>query len=750
MPKVYGVAVVVAVTVVTAGCAPTGNLVGDLVATGFFAAGVAWLAASAAWWSLVIAGAVTMLASGGGWGAAFGALGAALGLWIGDRRLSSPWLRSLAAGLIVHGVLRLGAGPFFGASGLAATVIVLFVGVISFRRRPRAQRRRFLHVGLIGTMIVPLAGGGLVVGALRARDDIERGYRDLLAGLEYLEQGDASASSAAFRSAAAALSRADGDLSSPLVLPARLVPIVAQHRGAATSVVASASDAARAVADALQVVDFDALSLEGGRVDLEQLELLAGPLGRLHRAVAELEAALVASDSPWLLESVSQRLQQYLDRVSAASRQSMILQLASERGPAMLGADRPRTYFVGFATTAEARSLIGVMGNFALLRITDGQLDVTEFGRINDLRNETVAKGDVVLDAPEEFFARYRAYGAGDGTPAFPASPSFWSNVLMTPDMPTAGPLISQLWVASGRAPVDGVLVLGPEALAGLLRATGPITVDGLAAPLTADSVEQFLLRDQYQLDTPERRDLLEDVAEATLGALLSRRLPPAQSLAQALGPAAVGGQLLMWSADPADAELLHLMGIDGALVSPDGRDGIAVVTNNGTANKIDSFLQRSVTYRARYDRTSGQVLGTIEIVLRNTAPSTGFPDYVIGTEFFDLPPGTNRTLLSVYTAFAVQSAAIDGRPLPYNGSSELGWNVASTSIDLGPGEKVTVTLTVAGIAAPDQVPGTYELVYRPQAMAFDDVVSIEVLGDTEVRYDGGSNRTVILEGFDS
>ena len=37
-----------------------------------------------------------------------------------------------------------------------------------------------------------------------------------------------------------------------------------------------------------------------------------------------------------------------------------------------------------------------------------------------------------------------------------------------------------------------------------------------------------------------------------------------------------------------------------------------------------------------------------------NTAPATGYPDYVIGN-IIGLPTGTNRTLLSVYSPLAFE-----------------------------------------------------------------------------------------------
>ena len=379
------------------------------------------------------------------------------------------------------------------------------------------------------------------------------------------------------------------------------------------------------------------------------------------------------------------------------------------------------------------------MGNYALITIDEGLIERSEFGRMNALGNE-LRTAPFTLQATDEFRRRYGRYGAGSSTTE-PARAAFLSNVTMTPDMPSAADLLAQMWVATGRAPVDGVIIIDPTALAGLLDATGPVVVAGLEQPLTSQTVEQFLLLDQYALDTPERRDLLEDVADATLRAVLDGSLPGPQRLAEALGPAAAEGHLLMWSTRPDEQALLELIGIDGALPPLHSRDGLAVVTNNATANKIDSFLERTVDYRAVYDRATGAVDGTITVTLANTAPADGYPDYVIGSEFLDLPQGTNRTQLAIYTPLDQFGATLDGVPVSLTRDEELGWNVYSVLLDLAPGASRTMVLDVGGVITGDG----YALVVRPQATARDDRVSVEVSGDAEVRLVGTVTRRSVV-----
>ncbi|MDO8362928.1 MAG: DUF4012 domain-containing protein [Actinomycetota bacterium] len=739
LPAMAAVAAVGAIAAALAGCRPTGNVVGDALLTGGLAAFTIWIAATAAWWSLVLAGAFTIAAAGAWLPFALGLAGVAVGLYLGDRRASLPPLRCVSAALTVQGLLRLQLHGFFAASALVAGGTMLFLIGVGLQRRRRFARRRILKYVLVGLGVAVVSIAGFALAALGTRSDLEQGYHGMLDGLDQLQSGDPRTAAASLHEAAQHLAAADDSLAAPWSQPARLVPVVAQHQQAIAALVSHAADSAEAAADALDVVDFDALTVDGGHIDIDAIAVMEEPLDRLQAAVTDLQQAMLAADSPWLVQPLAQRLDTYSTRATDVARQARAIHSAAVNAPAMLGADGPRRYLMGFASPAEARGLVGVMGNYAVLTIDDGFIERSEFGRINDLRN-ALAERPFTLQASPEFHQRYARWGAGAGNDE-PAAAGFWSNVTMTPDMPTAGALITQLWEASGGAPIDGVIILDPAALAGLLQATGPIEVPGLATPLTSATVEEFLLLQQYALDTPERRDLLEDVANATLDAVLNGSLPAPQHLAAALGPAATEGHLLMWSPIADEQAMLQLVGLDGALPALAGRDGLAVVTDNAIANKIDSFMERDVRYQADYDASTGVVSGTITVTLTNTAPASGYPDYVIGSEFLDLPQGTNRTLLTVFTPLEQMGATLDGAQQGFNRTTELGWNAYTATIDLPPGASRTLVINVLGAIAPDG----YELVLRPQPLARDEQVAVSVHGDADIDYVAALTRRVVV-----
>lgn len=740
LPVMAVVTAVGALVAMFAGCRPTGNVVGDALCAGGVAAFTIWLAAAASWWSLAVAGAVAAALSTGEWLPFLLAVaGTAVALWLGDRRSSLPAVRCASAALTVQALFRLPERSFFGATALLTGGVLLFIIGIGLQRRRRHTRRRIIKGVLIGLAAGIAATVLFGLSAASSRDDLQQGYQGLLNGLSQLQSGDPTTAASTLHTTADQLRAAEGGVGAVWAQPARLVPVVAQQQQALAALVGQAADSAAAAADALDVVDFEALTVEGGLIDVQAIALLAEPLDRLQRAVGALETTMRENGSPWLVGPLADRLQRYQGRATDAARQARAIHATAVTAPAMLGADGPRRYLIGFASPAEARATVGVMGNFAVISIDNGLIQRTDFGRINDLGNE-LRELPFSLQATPQFFSRYRPFGAGNGTDEAPRA-AFLSNVTMTPDMPTAASLLAQMWQQTGRQPVDGVILLSPTALAGLLDATGPVVVPGLAQPLSSQTVEQFLLLDQYALDTPDRRDLLEDVADATLDAVLNGSLPAPQQLAKSLGPAATEGQLMMWAQRPDEQALMQLVGLDGALPLLNGRDGLAVVGNNASANKIDSFLERTVVYRADFDEASGAVNGTVTVTLTNTAPASGYPDYVIGSEFLEMPQGTNRTLLTVYTPLEQVGATLDGVPVGLTRDVEQDWKAFTLRLDLAPGESRTLVIKLAGSI--DR--GGYALVVRPQATAIDDNVSIQVGGDTDVRLEGTISRRSVL-----
>ena len=742
---VLGIALAGGVGATFAGCRPTGEAVPDAILTLAFTAFVAWTAATAPWWALVVA---TSVAAAGAVGGDVALLVAALvgfagAVWLGLNKTSAAPLRALITAITLQVLLRSDTTAWFFASGLTAAAVAVLLILTGLSRRPGFVRRRAMKGCFVVGGVVLLALLGLLGGGVSAKSDASKGYGNLLKGLNDLKSGDTTAAAASLRVAARQLNGASDDFNAPWTELARAVPVLAKHRIALGHIMGNAASAENAAAATLDLVDLGQLTVETGVIDVEALALLAAPLTDLQQTVQGLSVALDDASSPWLLAPFQARLADAKALSTEIIRQAETSVNAAQQGPAMLGLNEPRRYFVAFTSSAEARGQSGLMGNWAEITITKGRLKLTARGRTGELGRDLDKLTNITLKASDEFFDRYGQFGAGQqgGTVAS----KFWSNITMSPDVPTVGSTMAQLYEQATERSVDGVFIVDPAGIAALLDLTGPVVVPELGVTLAKETAEQFLLLDQYSRPEAQREDILEAVTLATVDQVLHARLPSPQVLAASLGPASTQGHISAWASRSSEQSLFELVGIDGRLPALDGHDGLAVVNDNASANKIDSFLKREVRYDAEFDEHTGRTKATATIIMTNTAPATGYPDYVIGNRL-NLPTGTNRTVLSIYTALTLQGITLDDVPIGQFNGTELGWNVYSTLLTLAPGQTVTVRFTLDGALDP----GRYALVYRPQPLRLPERLFAQAVngdGRTVAGFAGTLKRRSILSG---
>ena len=429
---------------------------------------------------------------------------------------------------------------------------------------------------------------------------------------------------------------------------------------------------------------------------------LGEPFTALADAVDRFTASLHDNDSPWLVAPVRERLDEVSDELDVEGRRVANLAAATRQLPELFGAEGERRYFVAFITPSEARALGGHMANYAELTIADGRMSLSRFGRAADLIEANADRSTRILSGPDAYLDRYGVFGAGgDGVPTVPL---WWLSVTISPDFPSVAEVISELYENGTGREVDGVLAIDPTGLAGLLRVTGPVDVPSLGRQLTADNVVDFLQREQYLLfgagENEERADLLGEVARTTFDSFASSGDTDPVDLVQNLAPAVSAGHFLAWSADFGEQQLFTAIGASGSFARQGLRDGLAVTNLNVSANKIDAFLTRTVSYHAVVDEESGAVTGTVDVTLTNDAPTDGLPAYVIGNSV-GLPPGYNQTYLTLYTAGDVTGTTVDGAAAEPALGSELGWTYAEQRLIVPPGSSMTASYEVVGAVDP-------------------------------------------------
>lgn len=615
--------------------------------------------------------------------------------------------------LIVQVLLRLPLDAPERGSALVAAVSLAPVAWSGWRGLARPTRRtwRWVAVGLGAVVALGLVSG--TVAGLRAASSLRAGAAASDDGLTAVRDGDQAEAEVHFRAATDDLGAARAATRAWWSLPARHVPLVAPQLAALDAMAHGGAETAELAADGAGRIDSDRLRLVDGRLD----PIVVAEVGPVLDGVADGTARLRRSlggrrGSAWQLPPVADALDRFEDRLADAEGSARTGALAAEVGPALLGADGEARYFVAFVTPSEARGT-GFLGSYGLLTVTDGEIDLTIVGRNKDLNEAGPVRKEI--SGPPDYLARYSRF----------EPQSTWENVTFTPDGPTAGQVMAELYPQSGGEEVDGVLRIDPTGLSRLLRVTGPVEVPGLPYALDAQNVVSFLEVEQYRrfTDRDERVDVLGDVAAEVFDALTRGEGVAPARLARTLGPAVRGGNVSLWLRSPRAQHLVERLGATGAVPEVRG-DGFGVVTQNAAGNKVDAFLQRTIQYRAEVDAATGRVEATAEIGLTNRAPTSGEPPYIIGN-LIDAPPGTNRMWLSIYSPLDLVIAEVDGQAVTLEPGRELGRNVWSVFVDVPPGASANVTVELSG--AVDLSAGRYRFDLLPQAMVLPDRVDVEV-----------------------
>ena len=107
-------------------------------------------------------------------------------------------------------------------------------------------------------------------------------------------------------------------------------------------------------------------------MDVQLLRREEPELSKISADAARLDADARAISDPRyvsLLRDARSQLQGQTSEIAEVLENSA---LAARLAPAMMGADGPRTYFMGFQTNAEARGTGGLLGGYGVLRFDNG------------------------------------------------------------------------------------------------------------------------------------------------------------------------------------------------------------------------------------------------------------------------------------------------------------------------------------------------------------------------------------------
>ncbi|WP_374238293.1 DUF4012 domain-containing protein [Mycobacterium sp. PSTR-4-N] len=560
----------------------------------------------------------------------------------------------------------------------------------------RSRRRVVLLIALLTALAFVVLVCWVAVGAVQAKSHLELARSSAAAAKDHLLGADTKAAAA---SANDALSNAQAAhnathslawntvsalpwLGSPFKAGQQITDVVL---GLAANVLKPATDVGVTISPDRIYKD--------GRVDVGLLRSQEPQLSKLAADATRLNADAGAITDPHyvsLLSNARKQLQGQIAELTAVLENTAV---AAKLVPSMMGADGPRTYFMGFQTNAEARGTGGLLGGFGIIKFDSGVPTVDTLASNNDLAN-AIAPVDLGLEYD-------KMYGYANAFTDF-------RNSNLSPHFPYAAQIWQSMWAVETGTTVDGVIAIDPVALSYILGAVGPVTL-GDGEIVSKDNVVELTESTAYKRfpeDQQARKQYLQEIANAVVTKMTGPVGSP-RELLDALGKAVGERRIAVWSSVPDEQKLLEETPLAHS-IPDDAAPFAAVAINNLGGNKLDYYLRSEIEYAA--DDCRGETrASTVTVKLTNTVPDEPLPDYVAAMAGLSpdvqiqVPRGTNLTSVRLFaTAGAKLSAAIlNGERVPAIVGAERGHPVFEVQVILPPGQVADISFQLSEPTAP-------------------------------------------------
>lgn len=571
---------------------------------------------------------------------------------------------------------------------------------------------RVLRVGIPLLLLVVVAGGIWMAftgsRALAAVNDLQTAADDVQ---QAVGATDIPALTSAAADAQDAARRANDALDGPVWAAVAAIPYLGDAPEVARTTAAALATAAEALTPLLKVSDvLDPASLyQDGRVAVEKLRAATGPLTQaaadLTSATDTIATAPTADDGAWVPTQLDTQRAEAQTQLNDAAGALVIASRAANVMSGLLGADGPRTWFVGLQTPAEARGTGGLAGNFVVMRAEDGRLDLLVTGSNTDFRPLPE-----LPDLGEEYIGRYGQ------------DPRLFTNSNLSPHFPDAGALWRAFYDDSLEGDADVVMGTDVVAFGTLIDAGGPIALpDGRT--LDGEAAVQFALSGVYSAypDRDERKEFQEAVVTAVFERLTSGGADP-RSLVRAVSSMISDGRLQIWSPREAEQADLEQLPTAGSLRTSMGHSVNPVVIN-ASGSKLDAYLEREITYSVGGCPADEMASSRVSMILTNDIP-TGLEldPFVVGLAEASPDGPISRLDVQFHLPMGavVSGVTVDGGAASWFGFLEQGRPSAVVGIDLPPRHPRTVELSFSEPESSDVPTVTV------QPLANDPVVSIE------------------------
>lgn len=451
------------------------------------------------------------------------------------------------------------------------------------------------------------------------------------------------------------MGRINTAMSSP---PMRLAALVPWFGTAVSNAQHFSSAGEELVTAAVPVAEnFDPNVYRNGAVNLTALDALLAQLPQLTPAFSDAreELANVSGFSPFggLFTQARDSGLAYVDLGDFATSK-----IAPQRQVILdaLGAKSPQKYMIAFENPAQLRAPGGAPLSAAILQFDQGKMTIPFNGYI---------AGDAFKGHP---VIQYK-----------PASPPPWGadaaglgfvNSGAHPDWRLAGEDLIRAWNTAKDPKVDAMIGMDTRAIEALIRATGPIDVEGYGT-LTADNFAQKVVTDAYldfQSDQRVRQSLNDKVATVMISRLMSGDIQTLAAAAIALGEEIPGRHVQMRFQQPQLQQIAVDAQAAGEVYQTPGNDTVGFFSRNRNMSKVDVYSQRDLVSNVTVNEDGS---ATVEQVLtvKNDVPADLDASQKIGYTtawsanewFFYLPLGATEPQIQAPTGYRKTATYPDG-----------------------------------------------------------------------------------------
>lgn len=370
-----------------------------------------------------------------------------------------------------------------------------------------------------------------------------------------------------------------------------------------------------------------------------------------------------------------------------------LLDSAQSKIPALLellGDRYPHRYLILLQNDSEARPTGGFIGSIMIVDINDGYITKMEFHDVYEFDGQL----DEPIAAPEDIARISANWRLRDAN--------------YSPDFAISGEKAAWFLQKEKGPSVDTVIAINQSVVADLLNVTGPITMEGLGAPMTKDNyltVLSYVIESKLSgVENPKK--ILEQFVAAFRAKLFTSE--NWKKSLTVLIKASTQKSILMYSRNEIVESLFDDLGLSGRVTQPaPGSDYLNVITTSIGGNKSDLYINQSIQHNTLVNNT-GLIMDEVTVKRKHMWGDQTY-DQVKGTlksfGFNDLPDwvadimgrGINKSYVKIYVppgSLLLDTAGIKQEAVVTRLDEKINKTYFMYEMDVAPGTENKITIT--------------------------------------------------------